>query len=132
MRKIWSVVTEIFHIYCLRSSSIGGCLHSKYLYSLVWPQNLTFKFVEDPTSGCCYISLLIFKVVFYCRWFSIGGHLHSEHFHNLVWSHNIKFKIWARSDRWSLRYFTFNIWCRLSFEVVLNLNIFIIWFGHIS
>ena len=54
----WLLRYSTFNI--LRSSSIGCRLHFKHLLFLFVPLSLSFKFEEDPMSGCWDIQLLIF------------------------------------------------------------------------
>ena len=115
----WLLRYTIFSIWGLLPSFIGGCLHLKYLYSLVCHISLSFEFCEDRTSGSWDIPFLIFKVFFH---YFTGGRLYLKHFYSLVWSHKLKFKIWGRSDQWLLRYLSF----KLRIYTVLLLIIIII------
>ena len=50
----------------------------------------------------------------------------------MIWSYKPKFKLRGRSDLLLRRYFNFDIWVHLPFEVVFIWNICKVLFGHIS
>ena len=101
----WLLRYSTFNI--LRSSSIGGRLHLKYLNTLLWsPKSISLRFIFEynPISGFWDIPLLIFwgrlplEVIFSLKIYK-----------NMVWSSKLKFKIWVWSIKWLLRYSTSSI-----------------------
>ena len=71
----WSVVGQIFHLYILRTSPIGGCLNFKHSFILIWSPNLMFKIW-----GRSGKLLMIYSTFNILRSSSIGGHLHVNYF----------------------------------------------------
>jgi hypothetical protein len=114
--KLKLKILEHFDQRLLRYSTfyIWGHLRLKHRYSLVCYLNLSFKFWEDPTSGCWYILFLIFKVIFHCRLSSF-------------YTHRLEFKVWIRPAVSEIFYFWY-----LRLSSIGGLFLFIVWFGHIS
>ena len=123
MRKIWSVVAEIFSFYYFevifnwRSSSVWGFL------ILFCSLSLSLKFKENAISGCWDNQLLIFwghlplEVLFVSSIFDFGL---------------LKFKIRGRSDQWLLKYSTFNILRSSSIGRRLPFKHLWFWFSPLS
>ena len=121
MKKIQSVVAEIFHVWYFavadifhlqyfegifrwKSSSIWILLHFKEFLLSVWSPNLKSKFWERSNQW-----LLRYSTFDILRSSSNRCHLHFKHFLLSVYSPKLKFKVWRRSDQWLLRYYTINI-----------------------
>ena len=88
-KKLWSekihgrknIFKVFFHYF------IGGRLHLKHFYILLWSFKLKFKIWGNRNSGCWDIPFLIFEVFFH---YFIGGRLHLKYFYSLTWSYKLR------------------------------------------
>jgi hypothetical protein len=111
-------VAEIFHIWYLSSSSIGGRLNLKDLQNMVVYKSLSLTFQHYPISGFWAISLLIFLGHLQFEFVFIGGPLHYKNMYNVIWSSKRKFYIWVESNKWLLYFGHLSISLKSEYDAI--------------
>ena len=105
------------------SSSIGGYIPLEVFFH--WMSSSIGDFLPLRKIWSVLANSKIFKF----QYFQVIFQLRSSSYHAfkiLVWSFEIEFKIWGRSNKWLLRYSTFNIWGGLPSKVFLHWRLYYI------
>ena len=95
----------------LRSSSVWGRHYLKDLQNIFWSFKLKFKIWVWPKKWLIRYSTFNFlrlSSIQMLRSSSVRDRHYLKDLQNIVWSFNLKFKIWVWSNKWLLRYSTFN------------------------
>ena len=127
----------------LRSSSVWGRHYLKDLQNIFWSFKLKFKIWVWPKKWLIRYSTFNFlrlSSIQMLRSSSVRDRHYLKDLQNIVWSFNLKFKIWVWSNKWLLRYSTFNFLRLSSIKMLrsssiggrLHLKHFWFWFGPLS